>query len=288
MNEIKSKELAIRFWGVRGSIPCPEPGNMLYGGNTSCVQLLIPGSDEYLILDSGSGIRPLGNKIVDDSIQKNGNIFITHAHWDHIQGFPFFRPIYFPDNSVNIYLPPQESGNCKEVLTGQLTPTHFPVTADMLSANINYIDLDNGLLDFGNYKVEYLLANHPVTTAIYKFYVNSIVIIYAPDNEIEPLDSTINRDYYSRLVSFCKDADVLIHDSNYDSSSYQEKRKWGHSTWEEATKMALDAGIKHLFLTHHDPNSTDDVLRDREVCLAAYADKFKSIQFAKEGQTYWF
>jgi phosphoribosyl 1,2-cyclic phosphodiesterase len=287
MSDNQTEVFALRFWGVRGSIPCPEPGNMFYGGNTSCLQLILPGFGDYIILDSGSGIRALGERLIKEGVQKFGNIFITHAHWDHIHGFPFFRPVYFPDNSVNIYLPPHQSVSCKEALTGQLTPIHFPVTADMLSANINYIDLDNTLLDFKAYKVEYMLANHPVTTAIYKFYIGDKVLIYAPDNEIEPLDSDANREFYHNLLSFCQGADVLIHDSNFDNKSYEEKRKWGHSTWEQATELAIKANIKHLFLTHHDPNSSDEILKGREHKLEAYRDSFETIQFAKEGIEYF-
>ncbi len=280
--------LTIRFWGVRGSIPCAETENMIFGGNTSCVQIQFKDSDEYLILDSGSGIRPLGDFLEKSDLQKKGRIFITHAHWDHIQGFPFFKPIYTSDNFVSIHMPEQKSGDCKQVLTGQLTPTHFPVTADMLNAQIDYITQTPEPVDYGHFSVEFMLANHPVATAIYKIRSQNHTIVYAPDNEIVPLDLGGSKAFRDQLIAFCKDADILIHDSNYDREMYLNRRNWGHSSWEETTELAAEAGVKNLFLTHHDPASTDDLLKEREGKLKAYASHFKSLLLAREGVLYTF
>jgi phosphoribosyl 1,2-cyclic phosphodiesterase len=288
MGNTPSHKLDIRFWGVRGSIPCAEPENMLYGGNTSCVQLDLLGCEDYLILDSGSGIRPLGEHLVKTGQQKNGHIFITHAHWDHIQGFPFFKPIYDKANHVSIHMPQQQSGDCKQVLTGQLTPTHFPVTADMLSANIHYITQPPEVQNYGNFSVEFMLANHPVTTAIYKIRTADHVIVYAPDNEITPLEFSKNQSFRDKVIQFCKNADILIHDANYDIEVYRNRRNWGHSTWEDAIDVAKKANVKHVFLTHHDPTANDDQLKDREHLISEHVSHFKTLQLAREGIIYSF
>lgn len=285
MSTVGSLPFTIRFWGVRGSIPCPEPDNLTYGGNTSCVQVILPHSSEYLILDSGSGIRALGNQLVDTGIQKKGRIFVTHAHWDHIQGFPFFKPIYDPDNEVQIYFPKQDDATCHSAMTTQLTPTHFPVTADMLSAKIDFLDLEAGIHDFGTFKVEYMFARHPVPTAMYKFHIDDTTLIYAPDNEIKLIDDD---SFFNSMKGFITGADVLIHDGNYDKAMYHDRIDWGHSAWEDIVDLASDAGVRHLFLTHHDQSSTDSVLRMWEGRLQGLPTRFESVQFAREGLVYKF
>jgi phosphoribosyl 1,2-cyclic phosphodiesterase len=156
---------------------------MMFGGNTSCVQVTIRDSEDYLILDSGSGIRTLGNALVQHGREVHGHIFITHAHWDHIQGFPFFRPIYEPASSLAIHMPRQKLGGCKTVLTTQFTPTYFPVTVDMLNARIQYVTQESEPVQYDGYTMEFMMANHPVETAIYKFTHEGKTVVYAPDNE---------------------------------------------------------------------------------------------------------
>ncbi len=276
IESVKNRSISIRFWGVRGSIPCPDPENMMFGGNTSCVQVTIRNSEEYLILDSGSGIRTLGNALVQHGREVHGHIFITHAHWDHIQGFPFFRPIYELGSSLSIHMPRQKLGGCKTVLTTQFTPTYFPVTVDMLNARIQYVTQESGVQEYSNYTMEFMMANHPVETAIYKFKHGEKTLVYAPDNELTP-------EFTPAFIEFIKGADVLIHDANYDRHIYRKRIGWGHSAWEDVVDAALQAGVKNVYLTHHDPTSHDEILMQREKHVMRHAENFENLCLAREG-----
>lgn len=276
---------SIRFFGVRGSIPCANTEYMSYGGNTSCVQLVIPDSDEFIILDCGSGIRKLGEKLVLNKNLLNGKIFVTHAHWDHIQGFPFFKPIYSDDRNIEIYYPHKQDGDCKRAMTTQLTPSHFPVTPEMLNATINYIDFRKEIILFNGYEVSYKQAVHPVNTAMYKLKIGEKTVVYAPDNE---LNLKTQPNFLNEFSEFIQNVDVLIHDANFDRISYSTKQNWGHSAWEDVVEVAAKCNVKHLFLTHHDPTSTDEIMDIRAGLLSKFEDKFESVQFAKEGKTFDF
>ena len=276
IESVRNRAISIRFWGVRGSIPCPDPENMMFGGNTSCVQVTIRNSEDYLILDSGSGIRTLGNALVQHGREVHGHIFITHAHWDHIQGFPFFRPIYEPASSLAIHMPRQKLGGCKTVLTTQFTPTYFPVTVDMLNARIQYVTQESAPVAYDGYTMEFMMANHPVETAIYKFKHDGKIVVYAPDNELTP-------EFTPGFIEFIRDADVLIHDANYDRHIYRKRVGWGHSAWEDVVDAARTAGVKHLFLTHHDPTAHDEILMHREKQVHRHADDFETLALAREG-----
>lgn len=278
-----SPEAKVVFWGVRGSTPCANKENMIYGGNTTCVQIVLPNTENFLILDSGSGIRNLGNQIMAKKQQCNGQIFITHPHWDHIQGFPFFKPFYVPDNRFTIHLPQQLGGDCKDVLAGQMTYTYFPVTPEMLMADIHYETQSYHLQEYDGYKIEFMLANHPVATAIYKIHVGGRKIIFCPDNELVPVTNGMRNSFYDHLTDFFMDADVLIHDGQYSRDTYGPRRNWGHSAWEEAVELAIKTNVKNMYLTHHDPDSSDAFLSKWDAQLAKYASHFESIQFAKEG-----
>ncbi|WP_240894680.1 MBL fold metallo-hydrolase [Fodinibius halophilus] len=279
----KNDQISIVFWGVRGSTPCANKENMVYGGNTTCVQVDIPQSDEVLILDSGTGIRNLGNTINGNG-KVRGRIFITHPHWDHIQGFPFFKPIYGSNNQFEIHMPQQEDGGCKEILSGHLTKTFFPVTLEMIDANLKYITQPPEEIEYEGYSMEYMLANHTTNTAIYKLECNGHTIIFCPDNELDPEAIKAGKEYYSRLMSFFEGADILVHDGQYDLESYEGKHGWGHSAWEVVVDFARQANVKNLFITHHDPDSTDRVLADLDEKLQReYAPYFNTIELAKEG-----
>lgn len=281
----EKQEVAITFWGVRGSTPCANKENIEYGGNTTCLQIHIPDSDEILILDSGTGIRNLGNHLMEKRRKIRGRIFITHPHWDHIQGFPFFKPIYGSRNHFEIHMPKQINGGTKDILSGHLTKTFFPVTLDMIDANLEYITQPEEQMKYEGYKVEYMLANHTIKTAIYKIHIHGKQIVFCPDNELDPQSREEPSDFYIRLKQFCKGADVLIHDGQYDLETYNGRRGWGHSAWEIVVDFAHKAGVKNLFITHHDPDSDDQKLRTLDEDLQKeFSDQFETVQLAKEGK----
>jgi len=281
------QEVSLTFWGVRGSTPCANKENMLFGGNTTCVQVHIPHSDEILILDSGTGIRNLGNKLVDQPGKISGRIFITHPHWDHIQGFPFFKPIYGSKNHFRIHMPEQENGeSCKDILSGHLTKTFFPVTLDMIDANLEYTTQISERCEYEGYDIEFMFANHTINTAIYKIHVDGKQIVFCPDNEINQSAENADPDFYHRLEQFLDDVDLLIHDGQYNLDSYDGKQGWGHSAWENVVDFAAKSGVQRLFITHHDPDSGDQKLQALDQRIRAeFGDQFTSIQLAKEGET---
>lgn len=257
---------------------------MEFGGNTTCLQIKVPGTDEVLIMDSGTGIRNLGNHLMGSRDSVRGRIFITHPHWDHIQGFPFFKPIYGPENHFDIHMPLQSNGGCKEILSGHLTKTFFPVTLEMIDANIEYNTQEEARQQFEHYDIEFMLANHPINTAIYKIHVMGKEIVFCPDNELTPIAEKTDAYFYTKFKEFLLGADILIHDGQFNRESYKERVGWGHSAWEEAVEFAIKSDVKRLVITHHDPDSDDRFLNalDERIHLE-YFSHFDLITLAKEG-----
>ena len=265
IDEILGDAIEVKFWGIRGSTPCPGSDFVYYGGNTSCVQVKIPGQDKLLIFDAGSGIRVLGNELVDSEGPLNGRIFFTHAHWDHIQGFPFFKPLFSPNNRFDIHMPPQMAGSTREVLLEQMSYTYFPVTSQMLQARLEYHTQTHQQQQFEGYSIAYMSANHPVETAIYKLQVGKKKLVYCPDNELNAInvDSREDRDpFLKQFDDFVADADMLVHDAQYDLETYKKKRNWGHSAWELVVERAINNRVKHLMMMHFDPEAKDRDLDD--------------------------
>lgn len=284
LSEKTRPQIRVKFWGVRGSTPCPNSENIRHGGNTSCVEIDIPGYDKLIILDSGTGIRNLGNYLDHYAAKPcSGDLFITHPHWDHIQGFPFFSPFYQKGNRFNIRLPEQYRGGARDILAGHLTKTFFPVTLDMFDAGLNYITQEEKADSVGPVQVDYLVANHPTKTAIYRFRVMGKTIIYAPDNEL-PLEATPLR-FVERFCEFTEGCDLLIHDGQYNMDLFKTREGWGHSAWERTLELARMSGVKRLYLTHHDPDSSDKYLDELSGNLDSYSKPpFIELALAKEGR----
>jgi CheY-like chemotaxis protein/phosphoribosyl 1,2-cyclic phosphodiesterase len=265
--------MRIRFWGTRGSLAKPGPTTVRYGGNTSCVEVRT--ADGTLItLDCGTGAHGLGQVLAAEGPQPvHGHLLITHTHWDHIQGFPFFAPLFVPSNVWDIYAPGGLGKRLEETLAGQMEYAYFPVTLEQLGATIRYHDLIEGAFDVGGAHVLARYLNHPGLTLGYRLQAGGAVVIYATDHEPHASPQSeassasgagfhvlpVHHEDQSH-IEFLRGADLVIHDAQYTAAEYPQKVGWGHSPMEYAVDMALAADVKRLALFHHDPTHDDDML----------------------------
>ena len=256
--------IQVEFWGVRGSVPSPGPTTIRYGGNTSCVS--ITADNKILILDAGTGIRNLGSAIIG---QPELEIFVivTHSHWDHIQGFPFFTPIYQPNRPVHMFPTLHKKNVVLASLIDQMDGAHFPITPDQVPSNFNFVT-ENPLefLESNGFHLEMVPMNHPGKAFGYKITIEDKIICYFTDNEIDPpYEKSIE---IEKLTQKCKNADILIHDAQYTEDDMPLKHGWGHSLISQVTELGKSADVKNLVYYHHDPERTDDML-DKELEKAA-------------------
>ncbi|MGK7889548.1 MAG: MBL fold metallo-hydrolase [Leptolyngbyaceae cyanobacterium] len=258
MSETLDHQFKVRFWGVRGSIACPGSQTVRYGGNTSCVEMVVAG--QRLIFDGGTGLRVLGQSLLKEMPLKV-NMFFTHSHWDHIQGFPFFVPAFIPGNRFDIYGTITPDGSTIEQrLNSQMLHPNFPVPLQIMGADLNFFDIAQGeAVNLDNsVRVDNALLNHPGEAVGYRVSWNGHAAAYITDTEHYPdrLDENV--------VGLCRDADVMIYDATYTDDEYYNERTskvgWGHSTWQEAVKVATAAKVKKLIIFHHDPAHDDDFM----------------------------
>jgi phosphoribosyl 1,2-cyclic phosphodiesterase len=262
--------LRLRFWGTRGSIPSPGLATVKYGGNTPCVEVRTD-TNWLVILDAGTGIRELGRTLVASA---NGgiaaDIFLTHAHWDHIQGIPFFAPIFQPGNRFTIWGQKTLETSIDRVIRDQMSPVVFPVAFEQLDATVDFCEISEERRTGNGYHVTAFAVRHPGGALGYRFSGRSESdgsFVYISDNELNPSAPYGSRaDWKDRLVDFVRGATVLVHDAMYTADEYEKHRGWGHSTYEDAVDLALDAGVTHLVLFHHRPERSDD---DVDRCVAA-------------------
>ena len=276
------KNIIVDFWGVRGSVPSPGPTTTRYGGNTSCVS--ITADNKILILDAGTGIRNLGSAIIS---KPDLEIFVivTHSHWDHIQGFPFFTPIYQPNRPVHMFPTLHKKNVVLASLIDQMDGAHFPITPDQVPSNFNFVT-ENPLefLESNGFHLEMVPMNHPGKAFGYKITIDDKIICYFTDNEIDPpYEKSIE---LNELTNQCRNADILIHDAQYTEDDMPLKHGWGHSLISQVTELGKSAEVKNLVYYHHDPERTDDLL-DKELEKAAKTlkENGSSVQpyFAYEG-----
>lgn len=247
--------MKIKFWGVRGSIPVPDSRMIKYGGNTTCVEARL--GKRLLIIDAGTGIRKLGEDLAKRKIH-NFDLFLTHSHWDHIQGFPFFAPVYNPKTNINILGCTSSYKRLKDILSQQMSYEYFPIRFDDLNANILFSEACNDYYKIDGHEVHTIQTNHTIFTAGLSIKSKNNKFVFITDNELSPKKFTTS---FEDFVSFCKDADYLIHDAQFTKSEYKKRNGWGHSSFEDALKLALRANVKNLGFTHHDPSRHDNELQ---------------------------
>jgi phosphoribosyl 1,2-cyclic phosphodiesterase len=256
--------LKVRFWGTRGSIAKPGPTTARYGGNTSCIEVR-SAAGTLLVIDCGTGAHGLGQALVADGVSR-GCLLIGHTHWDHIQGIPFFAPLFAPNNAWDVCGPKGLSGSLRETLAGQMESTYFPVSLEELGATIRYWDLLEGTFRVDDIQVTTRHLNHPALTLAYKIQVDGATLVYACDHEMfsrATAEGNVRLDGADlRHAEFASGADLLVHDAQYTAVEYPKKVNWGHSTYEYALAVAREAGVRQLALTHHDPLRDDDQIDD--------------------------
>lgn len=248
--------MQIKFWGVRGSTPTPQSENMRYGGNTSCVEVRL--GDRIYIFDCGTGFRVLGHQLQQEFGERPfaAHVFVSHFHWDHIQGMPFFRPFYDNSNARFCLHSSSRTRSLKQVMTEQMSSPYFPVDLDRMTAKRDFYDIENGRVHMEDgilIKTEYL--NHPQGCLGFRLETKDGVLVYATDNE--PGDSNFDK----TVRKLAEGADILIYDAQYLPEEYAARRRgWGHSHWREAVNIVMESGAKELILYHHDPDHTDAIV----------------------------
>ena len=260
-----SPRLLLRCWGCRGSIPSPGPETAGYGGNPSCLEVRVGG--RRLVFDAGSGARPLGAKILSEGPPPSRiPIFLTHFHWDHIQGFPFFAPMYSEGVRLDIYAPKQGDVETRSLFAGQLGPIYFPVPFGALAADIAFHDMNDGVWEEDGVKVSALRTRHPSFAVGYRIETQGKIVCYVPDNELHADHYPLGSEWRESFLEFVSDADVLFNDSMFTQAEYPQRVGWGHSTFHDSLELAVEAGVKKLFFFHHDPERSDAelnrILRD--------------------------
>lgn len=270
--------MIIRCWGARGSIPVSGVEYLKYGGDTPCMEIRTS-HDNILIIDAGSGIRRLGNRLVEED-RRDIIIMFTHAHWDHLMGFPFFKPIYHEKTCLSLYGCPFSTCSVREMISRIMEPPHFPVHYEEIKASIIYEETCGNDFKLNGMAVSTIPLSHPNQGIGYKFEENGKRFVFLTDNELtfRHPGSVAYEDY----LSFARGADVLIHDAEYDEMDYLTTAGWGHTVYSDALRLAIDAGVKSLGLYHHNQERTDAaideivakcraIIREKKVNLECFA-----------------
>ncbi|HAH31389.1 MAG TPA: hypothetical protein DCL44_03640 [Elusimicrobia bacterium] len=252
----------VRFWGTRGSCPTGGVNTVRYGGNTSCTEVRI--GNLLLIIDCGTGLRELGSAIAQEFEKKpvEGHIFVGHTHWDHIQGFPFFVPLYNSLNTFKIYSVRGAHSSLKGVFSGSMALDYFPIPLSSLSGKVSFIEMA-GPVDLGVAKVSFHYLNHPGVCIGFRIEAQGRVITYLSDHEdfrrlSGSSDMAIRQE--AAVAAFAQNSDLLIREAQYTEEEYLSRKGWGHSTFDDAVRFAIDTKAKRLAIFHHDPDHTDTIM----------------------------
>jgi phosphoribosyl 1,2-cyclic phosphodiesterase len=257
VNEMLATQTSIRIWGCRGTIAAPEQALGKYGGNTTCLELLLP-KKRRLIFDAGTGIRALGNSIVGESPLRAA-IFLTHYHWDHTQGLPCFKPLYVPGNEFELYGPAESSDTLVETIERHMGGEYFPISTEAFMASVRFVAVQEESLEAFGVSVSTLHVLHPGRTLAYRIDIGDRAVVFAPDNELLPETTTPDLTGEAlRFAQFAAGASLLIHDCQYSAAVYEQRRGWGHSSAPCLARVAAHAGVERVLLFHHDPDCTDE------------------------------
>jgi phosphoribosyl 1,2-cyclic phosphodiesterase len=267
--------MLVKFWGVRGSTPTPQPENLRYGGNTSCVEVRING--QIYVFDCGTGFRSLGKQLLKEHPNRpiHAHIFLSHFHWDHIQGIPFFQPLYLSPDNYFFFHSSSRSRGLQRAIEEQMSDPYFPVDMNEMQAHRNFYDIEEDRISFDDCVIQSMWLNHPQGCLGFRIETEDKVVVYATDNEPgHPVfDKNVRR--------LAEGADILIYDAQYLPEEYEGgKRGWGHSHWREGVNIILESGAKELILFHHDPDHHD-------ACIDSLVQKareyYPKVRAASEG-----
>jgi len=250
----------IRCWGARGSIPVSGEEYLRYGGDTPCIEIRTK-NDEIVIVDAGSGIRRLGNLLLAED-RRDCTLIFTHAHWDHLMGFPFFKPIYLPEARIQLFGCPLAQSSVRKMIAAIMAPPNFPVSFEEITADIRFQESCPTPFEIGGLRVRSIPISHPNQGMGYRFEEDGKSFVFLTDNELSyrhPGSAT-----YEDYRDFARGADLLVHDAEYLDDEYRLTRRWGHSRYTDALQLAIDAGVAQLGLFHHNQERTD---RDLEAML---------------------
>jgi phosphoribosyl 1,2-cyclic phosphodiesterase len=272
---MEEEGLQVRFWGVRGSTPTPQPENLRYGGNTSCVELRING--HLYIFDCGTGFRVLGKSLSKEFQGKgfHAHIFLSHFHWDHIQGIPFFVPLYENKENYFFFHSSSRTRGLQRAIEEQMSDPYFPVDMTEMAAHRNFYDIEEDKIAFDDCTVQSMWLNHPQGCLGFRIETEDKVVVYATDNE--PGHPVFDKN----VRKLAQGADVLIYDAQYLPEQYEAtKRGWGHSHWREAVNIVMEAGVKELVLFHHDPDHSDTNI---DAIVKTAGEHYPKVRAAAEG-----